>query len=1117
MKKNRKKLMIIVLIAFALVQLSIFNTINFSVAKTKEEDTLSSGNYIITSALNDNNVFNVSGNSLENGANIIAYKYAWQDNEIFEIKNLGENKYKIISYTSKKSLDIPLASKEENVGIIQFDDHNAENQEWIIQKNEDGTYCIISGYSNLYLNLENGENKTQVTTKKANGTKNQKFIIEPVDKKYQPIQNGTYSIKSSADQNYAFNVAGGTNDNGLGLILYQYSGAENEKFDFNYLGNGLYSITAKFSGKSLDVAGADVNENAKIIQYDLNQARPSNQVWRIKKNTDNTYSINSLCSNLYLNATDIAKHADIVTKAWNNTKNEKFVIKNVNSNEGQKPAEPQEPDKSEDPVDPEEAKKEKEEFDKKYRTVEDGTYIISSPLNSDFVFDVAGASQEKKANVGIYFYNGGENQKFEINYIDDYTGTYTITAKHSGQVLDVCGCGMVDGTNIIQHPHAEQIPDNQRWYVEKHGDGTYSFRSKLNNLYIDLADGILGNCPNIQVHSQNNNRSQRFNLETSKTPVPNFEHKLADGVYSIETGISSDYVIDTASGSMKIDKKNGNASQKFSVSYVGDGTYTMTNLSSRKVVDVCNNGMVSGTEVIQYQRNEPLTKNQKWIIKDLGDGYYNIVSALNYLDLDLAHGDNLDKAIQTNVIQLYTRHTGIAQKFKFVIPPKVSDTIDVNRYPGYKEKIAALENAHPSWNFNLNYLNKSFAEVIRGERQVHNRNLVPATTRGDYICPDCGTVAQDSGGWRAASELAIAYYMDPRNFLDDTNVFQFMDVNCFDEATCSIANIQRNVAGTFLANYYNDIYYACRNTNTSPYFILARLFQEQGRSGTRIGRGMPDGGQTYYNPFNINASGTGQSAIYNNALNAAKGYGWNTMEKGLAGGINFLKKWYLENYQGTLYKNKFDVDDRRSGSGLYSHQYMQNLMAPYNEARNMKSMYASSGTIDIPLTFEIPMYESINDVSGSSSLPSTTTSTSPMDVRITSNTTLHLREQPTTSSNSLGKYTGETLSVKRVSCSDGYTWHQVIMTDGQIGYMRGDYLQQIADKTNCSYAARINNTDVRLRVGPSTRLDQIGYVNNGEQVTVINNGTYNNIDGHNWSRIKLSNGTQGFVASEYLS
>ncbi len=364
---------------------------------------------------------------------------------------------------------------------------------------------------------------------------------------------------------------------------------------------------------------------------------------------------------------------------------------------------------------------------------------------------------------------------------------------------------------------------------------------------------------------------------------------------------------------------------------------------------------------------------------------------------------------------------------------------------------------------------------------------------------------------------AVAYYMDPRNFLTDSGVFQFQNVNEYVEGVCSLEGIQSKVKGTFLQDYASSIDNACKNQDVNPYYIISRVLQEQGASGTTIGKGMDGGdGRTYYNPFNIGASGNGYSQIYANALATAKSYGWDSMQKALEGGITFCKKNWLENYQNTLYQNKFDIDTR-SGGGLYTHQYMQNLMAAYSEASTLRSMYANTGKIESNFTFIIPMYENINATI--SQIPVNNQETSPIDVQVTAPSGLWLREGASTDSNKIRLLScGETiLSVQRGINSN---WHKVIAKDGQIGYMSGDYLQQINDQTNCTYTARVKTNDgdgCKVRVGPSTSLDMITAIADGVEVTVINEGTYNNINGYDWSRIRLSTGQQGFMPARFLA
>ena len=444
------------------------------------------------------------------------------------------------------------------------------------------------------------------------------------------------------------------------------------------------------------------------------------------------------------------------------------------------------------------------------------------------------------------------------------------------------------------------------------------------------------------------------------------------------------------------------------------------------------------------------------------------------------------------------------------------ENIDTGRYPGYRDLLDNLQSKHPEWSFKLLYTGISLDEAIRGECALHSRNLVPSSYSGEWVCSACGTRLYDSG-WYCASEKAVSYYMDPRNFLDETNVFQFLDLNSYNSDSVSLGGIQTKVNGSFLHNYADAINNACRNTNVNPYYIIARLIQEQGYSGTRIGTGMDGGnGRTYYNPFNIGASGNGYDAIYANALATAKENGWDSMQKAIEGGIAFCKKNWLENYQNTLYQNKFDIDST-NGTSLYTHQYMQNLMGAYSEARTLRSMYANTGKLDSEFTFIIPVYEGLS--SSLSAQPAYNSETTPINVRVTANGGLNLRNDADINSSTIRIVAqGEVvLSVQRGINSN---WQKIILNDGTIGYMSGNYLQQVNDVTNCNYSAYVKTSDgsgCYIRVGPSTRLDRITALTDGTWLTVINEGTYNNIDGFNWVRVLLSDGRQAFMPSKYLS
>ena len=461
-------------------------------------------------------------------------------------------------------------------------------------------------------------------------------------------------------------------------------------------------------------------------------------------------------------------------------------------------------------------------------------------------------------------------------------------------------------------------------------------------------------------------------------------------------------------------------------------------------------------------------------------------------------------------------NSGIIEGIQIKIVENRHLVINTSKYPGYKEKIESLMNAHPNWNFELLYTGLNFEDVTSGECQLHSRNLIPSSYSGEWICPTCGTKLYDSGLY-CASEKAVAYYMDPRNFLDENNIFQFEKLNMYESSIHTIDGIRNKVNGTFLNDYANDINTACRNKNVNPYYIVARLLQEQGRNGTKIGKGMDGGnGKTYYNPFNIGASGNGYTQIYNNALKTAKSYGWDTMEKALEGGIDFCKKNWLENYQNTLYQNKFDIDTR-NGTSLYNHQYMQNLLGAYSEAKTLKSMYSQTNCLDGNFTFIIPVYENMS--ASASPVPTNNSESYSLNVRVNANGGLKLRSEANTNSDTIEVIPNGTvlLSVQR-GINDN--WNKVITTDGKIGFMSGNYLQIIDTIKNCDYTACVKTNDgsgCKVRIGPSINLDRLTTLSEGTAVNVVEKGTFNNINGYDWCRIITHDGRQGYMPLKYLN
>lgn len=290
--------------------------------------------------------------------------------------------------------------------------------------------------------------------------------------------------------------------------------------------------------------------------------------------------------------------------------------------------------------------------------------------------------------------------------------------------------------------------------------------------------------------------------------------------------------------------------------------------------------------------------------------------------------------------------------------------LDENKYPGYKSLMDDLLTNYPNWSFTLFYTKLNWDDVISNEGHVDDiispLNLIPNSSKypDDWKCEIDKDKTFDNGTWLCASDKAISYNMDPRNILNYTKILQFLELN-YVENSQTIDGLKSMTQNTFLEG--NDISYALiqagKNSDINPYFIASRLIQEQGKSGTVLSKGYEYNGVTVYNPFNINATGNSSETILQNAASYAYDHNWYNLEKGLIEGVDFLKKSYIGRGQNTLYLQKFDIVNQ--DNSLYSHQYMQNLLAPTSESNILLDIYESSNTLNSNFNFIVPLYENM--------------------------------------------------------------------------------------------------------------------------------------------------------------
>ncbi len=311
-------------------------------------------------------------------------------------------------------------------------------------------------------------------------------------------------------------------------------------------------------------------------------------------------------------------------------------------------------------------------------------------------------------------------------------------------------------------------------------------------------------------------------------------------------------------------------------------------------------------------------------------------------------------------------HSSYIMKTTPLVEGDSSDAVfeeEISAFPdSYKPALRSLHNMFPGWRFEPVLTGLSWKDVV-AEEYVLKRNLVPdssafswkAVRDGDYDWGKGSWISHDAG-WVGASKEAIAYYLDPRNFLTaDCRISQFETLS-YAEGIQDEKGLEAILANSFMANksYYEYFLNAAKEANVSPYLLASRCLQEVGREGSSTTKGTYPGYEGYYNFFNIGASANADgSGAVENALKYAKEKGWDSPEKSIVGGAEFLGKNYIAKGQDTFYFQKFDVVDE--GNGYYSHQYMQNLSAASTEGASYQKIYEDWANAAI--VYRIPVYE----------------------------------------------------------------------------------------------------------------------------------------------------------------
>ena len=291
----------------------------------------------------------------------------------------------------------------------------------------------------------------------------------------------------------------------------------------------------------------------------------------------------------------------------------------------------------------------------------------------------------------------------------------------------------------------------------------------------------------------------------------------------------------------------------------------------------------------------------------------------------------------------------------------------------YVDYICSLKESHNNWIFKAINVGVDFSTVINKESEC-GKSLIQDTSLHNewgWIDKSCSS---KEGSFVAASQKGVAYAMDPRNFINEQYIFQFESLKYESSLESDYVKASKNMLSgadfyTYHLNKGTNIAEAVnvggKDKNVNPVSLSSRMRNELGTGTTErdlysgVWTGSNNAYYGYYNFYNIGVSGSCIKKYGRNmcGLDWAKDHGWNTVQKAVTGGAEFLASGYLNRGQYTSYLQKFNVvPTPEYASSIFLHQYMDNITAPKTEALISYNAYKNAGMLNNPFVFSIPVY-----------------------------------------------------------------------------------------------------------------------------------------------------------------
>ena len=218
-------------------------------------------------------------------------------------------------------------------------------------------------------------------------------------------------------------------------------------------------------------------------------------------------------------------------------------------------------------------------------------------------------------------------------------------------------------------------------------------------------------------------------------------------------------------------------------------------------------------------------------------------------------------------------------------------------------------------------IDKTLDKAVK--KQIHN-----------YTSQQVSNKNNDS--WRDASDAEIKTAMDSSEFIDnDKQKYQFLDLSKYqgiDKNRIKRILFDRPV----LLEHTDDFLNAAKAKHVNEVYLISHALLETGSAKSELSKGVEIDGKKYYNFYGVGAL---DSDPVKTGAEYAKKHGWDTPQKAIYGGADFIHKHFLSHEdQDTLYSMRWNP--KNPGE----HQYATDIKWAESNASIIADFYKNMKT-----------------------------------------------------------------------------------------------------------------------------------------------------------------------------